>query len=200
MVFFKIHTYIKISLKINLTYFRIFITRPGGGQEVDKLLKVPALSSASVCLNLPDNNIVVIDSGAERLVGQDAAVAYDDASFTAETARPESHMLVTQTTRWTHTQLALVSAHLSSSSPKPYAFVVLKMLSMILSANRTRRPERRWESQSCTHWPNNCVECGVELCASIWQLGAKRLYWYYAAIVIWFGCALINFFFRLWKK
>lgn len=62
------------------------------------MLKVTALSSSSVCLNLPDNNIIVIDSGAEGLVGQDAAVAHDDASFTAETARPESHMLVTQTT------------------------------------------------------------------------------------------------------
>lgn len=55
-----------------------------------------------------------------------------------------------------HTQLVLVSCHLSSSSPRPYAFVVLKMLSIILSANRKRQKVRQWESQpyTCACWPH----------------------------------------------
>lgn len=61
------------------------------------------MSFSAVCLNLPDNNIIVIDPRAKGFVGQDAAVAHDDASFTAETARPESHVLVTQTNWWTRT-------------------------------------------------------------------------------------------------
>lgn len=36
---------------------------------------------------LPHYNIVVIYTGAQRLVGQDAPVAHNDASFTAETVR-----------------------------------------------------------------------------------------------------------------
>lgn len=56
----------------------------------------PMMSCTLVCLNLPHNDVIVINSGAERLVGQDAAVAHDDASFTAETARQERQTLVTQ--------------------------------------------------------------------------------------------------------
>lgn len=56
------------------------------------------MSFCLVFLNLPDNNIVVVNPRAEGLVGQDAAVAHDDASFTTEATRRGSHMLVTQTT------------------------------------------------------------------------------------------------------
>lgn len=50
-----------------------------------------------VCPNLPHDDVIVVNSGAERLVGQDAAVAHDDASFTAQTVRRERQTtLVTQ--------------------------------------------------------------------------------------------------------
>lgn len=55
------------------------------------------MSCILVCLNLPHNDVIVINSGAKGLVGQDAAVAHNDASFTAQTVRRERQTtLVTQ--------------------------------------------------------------------------------------------------------
>lgn len=88
-------------LKNVFSHFKIIDTKPGRCRRQINSLRSSrrrVMSVSSVCMNLPDNNIIVIDPRAEGLVGQDAAVAHDDASFTAETARPESHMLVTQTT------------------------------------------------------------------------------------------------------
>lgn len=106
-----------------------------------------------VCLNLPHNNVIVINSGAEWLVGQDAAVAHNDASFTAETARRECQMTLVTQRSGGQTKCIWVSGsnHLSSSSPRPYAFVVVKMLSMILSANRKRKKQLLWEDSVAQH-------------------------------------------------
>lgn len=75
-----------------------------------------------VGITLPYYDIIIINTGAQRLVGQDAPVPDDDAPFTAETARREHHILH----KWMETQRmdfllpwASSSTHLSSSSPSP---------------------------------------------------------------------------------
>lgn len=72
----------------------------------------------------PHYNIVVIYTGAQRLVGQDAPVAHDDASFTAETGGQEGQRLVILRDDKQIKQdflLMCVSSgnYLSSSSPSP---------------------------------------------------------------------------------
>lgn len=42
----------------------------------------------------PYDDIIVIDTGAQRLVVQDTPVAHNDASLTAETVRQEGQRLV----------------------------------------------------------------------------------------------------------
>lgn len=59
------------------------------------IIMVTVDSVASECVRpeefvSPDDDIVLIYTGAQRLVGQDSPVAHNDASFTAETEKQES--------------------------------------------------------------------------------------------------------------